>query len=65
MINGIEKNSNCCPLCRAEICVARERRRILSTDSESEEDGENDNDDVLGLDVDDWYADEDFEVEVG
>jgi len=28
MINGIQKNSNRCPLCRAEICVARERRRI-------------------------------------
>ncbi|KAI4644896.1 hypothetical protein J4E93_005694 [Alternaria ventricosa] len=28
LINGIENNSNCCPLCRAEICDARERRRI-------------------------------------
>ena len=28
MINDIQKNSNCCPLCRAEICVARERRRV-------------------------------------
>ena len=28
MINGIQKNSNCCSLCRAEICEARERRRI-------------------------------------
>jgi len=28
MVNGIEKNSNRCPLCRAEICVARERRWI-------------------------------------
>lgn len=27
-INGIQTNSNCCPLCRAEICVARKRRRI-------------------------------------
>ncbi|KAI4933493.1 uncharacterized protein J4E92_003160 [Alternaria infectoria] len=28
LVNGIEKNSNRCPLCRAEICDARERRRI-------------------------------------
>ncbi|KAI4632110.1 uncharacterized protein J4E87_001581 [Alternaria ethzedia] len=28
MINGIETNSNRCPLCRAGICDARERRRI-------------------------------------
>lgn len=28
MINGIQTNSNCCPLCRAEICVARKQRRI-------------------------------------
>jgi hypothetical protein len=37
MINGIEKNSNCCPLCRTEICAARERRRIMQNDIESEE----------------------------
>jgi len=28
LVNGIEKNSNRCPLCRAEICDARELRRI-------------------------------------
>ena len=28
LVNGIEKNSNRCPLCRAEICDARERCRI-------------------------------------
>ncbi|KAI4712274.1 hypothetical protein J4E89_002540 [Alternaria sp. Ai002NY15] len=28
LVNGIERNSNRCPLCRAEICDARERRRI-------------------------------------
>jgi hypothetical protein len=36
MINGIERNSNCCPLCRAEICMARKRRRIIYTDDEAE-----------------------------
>lgn len=29
MINGIEPNSNCCPLCRSKICEARERRRVV------------------------------------
>jgi hypothetical protein len=42
MVNGIDQNSNCCPLCRVEVCVARERRRIVCEDiSDGEdEDGE-------------------------
>jgi hypothetical protein len=36
MVNGIGHNSNCCPLCRTEICDARERRRIADQVEEDE-----------------------------
>jgi hypothetical protein len=32
MVNGVDNNSNRCPYDRMEICVARERRRIVHVD---------------------------------
>ncbi|KAF2119378.1 hypothetical protein BDV96DRAFT_683991 [Lophiotrema nucula] len=47
LINGIQKHSNACPICRAITCPRRQRRRISDQDEESE-----DSDDSSGEDID-------------
>ena len=42
MVNRIEPNSNRCPLCRADICEARERRRVVESVLEDVTRGEDD-----------------------